>query len=83
LLSGKVDLSTLLAEISLNEGIESSAILSGVRKRNVVHAGRLLLQIAVCKMGYSGAEVAGFLRISTSAVNRLASSDELPECMGY
>jgi len=83
LLSGKVDLSTLLTEISINEGIESSSILSGVRKRNVVHARRLLIQIAVCEMGYSGAEVARFLRISTSAVNRLANSDELPECIRY
>lgn len=83
LLSGKSDLSTLLADISRKEGVEASAILSGVRKRNVVRARKLLSQIALCKMGYSGAEVARFLRISTSAVNRLASSEELPECSQY
>jgi REP element-mobilizing transposase RayT len=83
LLSGKIDLPTLLKDISLNEEIDASAIISGVRKRNVVRASKLFCQIAVCKMGYSGAEVARFLRISTSAVNRLASLDELPECSQY
>jgi len=34
-------------------------------------------------MGYSGADVAGFLGITTSAVNRLAVSDELPEIEKY
>jgi hypothetical protein len=34
-------------------------------------------------MGYSGADVARFLGINTSAVNRLAFSDELPEVEKY
>jgi predicted transcriptional regulator len=34
-------------------------------------------------MGYSGADVARFLGISTSAVNRLAASEELPEAERY
>lgn len=83
LLLGKNDLSTILAKISRNEGVEASAILSGVRKRNIVHTRKLLSQVAVRKMGYSGAEVARFLGISTSAVNRLASSEELPEVSRY
>ena len=83
LLSGKSALPTLLAMISRNEGVEASAILSGARKRNIVRTRKLLCQIAVCKMGYSGAEVARLLGISTSAVNRLASSEELPEVSRY
>ena len=35
------------------------------------------------KMGYSRAQVARFLGITTSAVNRLAVSDELPEVEKY
>lgn len=77
---GKKDLSALLATITRNEGVDASAVRSGGRKREVVRARKLLSQIAVCKMGYSGAEVARFLGLSTSAVNRLASSKELPEC---
>jgi len=34
-------------------------------------------------MGYSGADVARFLGITTSAVNRLAVSDELSEVQKY
>ena len=44
---------------------------------------RIFCQIAVKKMGYSGADVARFLGINTSAVNRLAVSDELPEVKKY
>ncbi len=43
----------------------------------------MFCQIAVKKMGYSGADVARFLGITTSAVNRLAVSDELPEIAKY
>ena len=34
-------------------------------------------------MGYSGAEVARYLGITTSAVNRLALSEELPDLGKY
>jgi predicted transcriptional regulator len=48
-----------------------------------VKSRRIFCQIAVKKMGYSGADVARFLGINTSAVNRLAVSDELPEVEKY
>jgi hypothetical protein len=35
--------------------------------------------VAVKGMGYSGAEVARFLGVTTSSVNRLAVSEEPPE----
>jgi len=38
---------------------------------------------AVKKMGYSGADVARFLGINTSAVNRLAVSDDSAEVEKY
>ena len=44
---------------------------------------RIFCQIAVKKMGYSGADVVRFLGINTYAVNRLAVSDELPEVEKY
>lgn len=83
LFSGKRDLPTLLARIAKGEGVEASAIRSGVRKREVVRARKLLSQIAVRRMGYSGAKVARFLGITTSAVNRLVSQEELPESGRY
>ena len=78
LATGKRDLPELLARIATGEGVEASAIRSGVRTRGVVRARKLLSQIAVRWQGYSGAEVARFLGISTSAVNRLVSQEELP-----
>jgi hypothetical protein len=56
---------------------------SGLRKREGVKSRRIFCQIAVKKMGYSGADVARFLGITTSAVNRLAVSDELPGVENY
>ena len=39
--------------------------------------------MAVKGMGYSGAGVARFLGVTTSAVNRLAVSEESPEFQRY
>jgi len=36
-------------------------------------------QLAVKEIGYSRAEAARFLGVSTSAVNRSANSEEIPE----
>ncbi|MBU0480398.1 MAG: transposase [Proteobacteria bacterium] len=79
LFADKLDLTTLLVRITEDVGVEASAVKSGVRKRAVVRVRKLLCQIAVRRMGYSGAEVARFLGITTSTVNRLASGKELPE----
>ncbi len=83
LCSGKCDLPDLLFRIAAGNTLDASAICNGVRTRKVVYARKLLSQIAVRKMGYSGAEVARFLGITTSAVNRLVSQEELPEVEQY
>jgi len=62
---------------------DEAELRSGLRKRHVVKSRRIFSQIAVKKMGYSGADVARFLGITTSAVNRLAISDEVPEVEKY
>lgn len=80
---GKLDLATLLGRIAEGEGVEASAVKTGVRKRVVVRARKLLSQIAVRRMGYSGAEVARFLGITASTVNRLVSGRELSEIGRY
>ncbi|MDY6973747.1 MAG: hypothetical protein SV775_15705 [Thermodesulfobacteriota bacterium] len=49
----------------------------------MVECRKIFCQIAVRKMGYSGADVARFLGITTSAVNRLAASDVLPDTEKY
>ena len=45
----------------------------------MVRTRRIFCQVAVKRMGYSGAEIARFLGITTSAVNRLAASDEFKD----
>ena len=73
-----VDLATLGRKIMAAERIGESALRSGMRTRGVVRARRVFCQVAVKGMGYSGAEVARFLGVTTSSVNRLAVSKELP-----
>ena len=77
------DLRPLGGEIVTGEGIEENDLRSGSRKRDVVRAKRMFCQLAVKKIGYSGAEVARFLWVTTSPVNRLANSEELPEVSRY
>jgi len=77
------DLPSLALKVSKREGVDEAQLRSGSRKRQVVKSRRIFSQIAVKKMGYSGADVARFLGITTSAVNRLAVSEKLPEVEGY
>ena len=77
-LPGKVkDLKVLAREISAEEGISESELRSGSRQRNISKTRRIFCQQAVGKMRYPGAEVARFLGVTTSAVNRLANSKEI------
>ena len=77
------DLPSLARTVCEGQGVDERELRSGSRKREVVKSRRIFCQIAVKKMGYSGADVARFLGINTSAVNRLAVSDELSELEKY
>ncbi len=77
------DLATLARRIIRGEGIEEWELRSGMRKRRVVRGRRMFCQLAVGKMGYPGAEVARFLGVTTSSVNRLAVSEETPDLRKY
>jgi hypothetical protein len=48
-----------------------------IQKRPFVKSGRIVCQIAVKNIGETGADVDRFLAINTSAVNRLAVSDDV------
>lgn len=78
-----VDLPTLARHLTAKGGAAEEDLRSGLRSREVVKARRLFCQLAVQGMGHSGAEVARFLGVTTSAVNRLAVSPELPEFRKY
>lgn len=78
-----VPLATLGRTLTAREGIPEGDLRAGIRRRAVVRARRLFCQVAVRGMGYAGAEVARFLGVTTSAVNRLAVSAELPGVKKY
>jgi hypothetical protein len=75
---------TALGEmVSSREGVPELALRSGGRVPTIVRARRVFCQIAVVHMGYAGAEVARFLGVTTSSVNRLAASKESPPVRKY
>ena len=74
-----IDLPSLVKKITAGGGVTDGELRSGDRRHAVVRARRLFCQVAVKSMGYSGAAVARFLGVTTSSVNRLAGTEELPE----
>jgi hypothetical protein len=73
----------LLAEAEEREGIDSTELRSGGKSRLLVRAQKIFSQLAVKRMGCSGAEVARYLGVTTSAINRIANSEELPVIEKY
>ena len=78
-----VALATVERTLCTGERIAAADLHAGRRTRRVVQARRLFCHVAVRGMGYSGAAVARFLGVTTSAVNRLAASDDLPQTRKY
>jgi len=78
-----IELALLASKVIAGEGVAEKELRSGSRRPGIVKARRLFCQVAVEGMGYSGAGVARFLGVTTSAVNRLAVSEELPEVKQY
>ena len=77
------DLSEVGKEVTKGEGLEELDLRSGRRQRKISRGRRLFCQLVVGKMGYSGAEVARFLGVTTSAVVRAAYWEALPELPKY
>jgi putative transposase len=78
-----VPLATVERTLCAREGVAVADLHASLRSRRVVHLRRLFCQVAVRGMGYSGAAVARFLGVTTSAVNRLVASEELPQTETY
>lgn len=71
------DLPALSQFIARKENIDLSSLLSGSRSRPITQARRILCQIAVKKLRYTGASVARYLGVTTSLVNRMANEKEI------
>ena len=74
-----LDLASLTRKVVEKEGLTEDELRSGSRKKGISRGRKLFCQLAIKKMGYAGAEVARYLGVTTSAVNRAANSDEVPE----
>ncbi|NWG01656.1 MAG: hypothetical protein HXY44_02220 [Syntrophaceae bacterium] len=77
------DLPTLVGVIVKGERVEELELRSGIRKKGVARKRKIFCQLAVGRMGYPGAEVARFLGVTTSAVNRLVVSREAANLTKY
>jgi len=64
------DLGALARKISAKEGVTESELRSGSRRHRVSHARMIFCRQAVTQSGFSGAEVARFLGVTASSVNR-------------
>jgi REP element-mobilizing transposase RayT len=72
-----MDLKTLLRKVAKREGLEAEEILGRSRRESVVRGRKIICQVAVRKLGYTGASVARFLGMTTSSVNRMARQEEV------
>ena len=75
----RVDLDTLADKVCNKYDISAWELRSGSRRHKVVNARQVLFWFGVRELGYSGAEVARYLGVSTSCVNRFISSGKKPD----
>ncbi len=73
------DLDSLAAQVAEEAGVTTAAMRHGGRKRVLVQARRVFCRRAVVEIGYTGADVARYLGMTTSSVTRLAHSDSLSD----
>ncbi len=78
-----VGLPVLTKKVVAGKGFKESGLRCGDRRKEVVKGRKLFCRLAVKEMGYSGTAAARDLRVTTSAVNRLAVSEELPDLKKY
>ena len=74
-----MDLQTLLKEVARREQLEEGEVRGRSRREAVVRGRKILSQVAIRKLGYTGASVARFLGMTTSSVNRMARLEEMTE----
>jgi putative transposase len=71
-------LGTLARKVTKQTGVAESALRAGSRRRDVSRARGIFCRAAVMQLGVSGAEVARFLGVTTSAVNRVVAAEREP-----
>ena len=73
------DLKTLLREVANREKLKEAELMGRSRREAVVKGRKAFCQVAVRRLGYTGASVARFLGMTTSSINRMARQEEMPD----
>lgn len=79
----KLDLPNLASKVSAQQGIFLDELLSASLRKEIVEARRILAWLAVKALGYTGAEVARFLGVTSSCINRSLSRGDSPKQEEY
>jgi len=79
----KMSLDVLAARVCGVHGVRSGELLSGSRRRDIIETRRVMSWLSVRELGYSGAEVARYLGVTSSCVTRVASGREVPDVDKY
>jgi hypothetical protein len=77
--SYRVDLSHLAERVCEVHNVWLGELRSGSRRREIAEARRVLSWLAVKEFGFSGAEVARYLGVTSSCVTRAVSTGNAPK----
>lgn len=75
----RISIDNLAEKVCEKYHITLGELRSGSRRHDVVMARRALSWIAVRELGYSGADVARYLGVTTSCVTRVVSAEKPPD----
>jgi len=78
----RIDVEELCNRVCKKKNISKAELLSGSRRREPVKARRIISWVAVHEVGYSGAEVARHLGVTTSCITRFLALEEKPDIVG-
>jgi REP-associated tyrosine transposase len=79
----KFELSELVSRVILRHDISLEELQSGSVRRAAVESRRVVAWLAVKVFGYSGAEVARYLGVTCSCINRALGKGEMPRKEEY
>ena len=79
-LSGqRPDINTLTEKVCEDHNISVGELRSGGRRHEIVKVRQIVSWVGIRELGYSGAELARYLGVTTSCVNRFISTGNKPD----
>ena len=74
---------SLAGRVCKKHGISLGELCSGSRRREIMEARGIVSWIAVRELGYSGADVARYLGVTSSCVTKSVLSGKRPDVRDY